>query len=186
MRTLSVFNQVSVDGYFADVNSDMSWAHKEDAEWKAFTAENAAGDSELLFGRVTYEMMAGYWPTPMAAASDPVVADQMNRLPKIVFSRTLDRATWTNTRVVTEDPATVVRGLTSEPGPPLVVMGSGTIVSQLAAAGVIGEYQLVVNPILLVRGKSIFAGLDRRLSLESTGTRTFANGNVLLRYAAAT
>jgi hypothetical protein len=66
MRKLTVFNNVSLDGYFTDSSGDMSWAHKQDPEWAAFTAENAGGEAELLFGRVTYEMMASFWPTPQA------------------------------------------------------------------------------------------------------------------------
>ena len=90
MRKLAVFNQVTLDGYFADANGDMGWAHKHDAEWNAFVAENAtADDGPLLFGRITYEMMAAYWPTPLALRNDRVVAERMNDRPKVVFSRTL-------------------------------------------------------------------------------------------------
>jgi len=66
MRKLIVFNQVSLDGYFTDVDGDMSWAHKQDAEWNAFVAENARSGGELLFGRITDELMKSYWPTPAA------------------------------------------------------------------------------------------------------------------------
>ena len=66
MPKLAVFNQVTLDGYFAAANGDMDWAHKHDAEWNAFVAENAAADGAMLFGRITYEMMASYWPTPLA------------------------------------------------------------------------------------------------------------------------
>jgi dihydrofolate reductase len=91
MRKLRVYNSVSLDGYFTDANGDMSWAHKMDPEWQAFVAENVSGGGELLFGRVTYELMASYWPTP-AAQSNPIIAERMNSLPKVVFSKTLDKA----------------------------------------------------------------------------------------------
>ncbi len=102
MRKLVAFNQVTMDGYFAGINGDISWAHKDnkDAEWNAFVADNANAGGLLLFGRVTYELMASYWPTPMALESAPVVAERMNNLPKVVFSRTLDRASWNNTKLV--------------------------------------------------------------------------------------
>lgn len=74
MRKLVVFNNVTLDGYIADRNGDMSWAHKQDAEWSGFVAENASGGGMLLFGRITYELLAGYWPTPHAIENDPVVA----------------------------------------------------------------------------------------------------------------
>ena len=106
MRKLVVFNSTSLDGYFTDANGDMSFAHHKegDAEWDAFVAGNASGGGVLLFGRKTYELMAGFWPTPAAAQMMPVVAERMNNLPKVVFSRTLDKAAWANTKLVKEDP----------------------------------------------------------------------------------
>ena len=89
MRKLSVFNSVSLDGYFTDAKGDMSWAHKSDPEFDAFTSENAKGGGTLLFGRKTYEMMVSFWPTPAAMEQMPDVAKGMNSLEKIVFSRTL-------------------------------------------------------------------------------------------------
>src|SRR5690348_4590217 len=90
MRKLCAFLQMSLDGYVADERGDIRWAKGHaDPEFQAFVEENAKGGGELVFGRVTYEMMAGYWPTPMAAQNDPVVAERMNQMPKVVFSRTL-------------------------------------------------------------------------------------------------
>jgi dihydrofolate reductase len=89
MPKLIVFNQVSLDGFISDERGDMNWAHRDDAEWREFSAENAKGDARLLFGRVTYEMMASFWPTPPAIKNLPAVATRMNSLPKIVFSKTL-------------------------------------------------------------------------------------------------
>src|SRR6059058_3068764 len=109
MRKIIVFNHVTLDGYFVDMNGDMSWAHKQDAEWNAFVADNAKGDATLLFGRITYELMASWWPTPAAIESMPVVAEQMNSLPKVVFSRTLDKVSWNNTRLAKGDLAAVIR-----------------------------------------------------------------------------
>ena len=88
MRKLIVFNMVSLDGFFVDSKGDMSWAHKHDAEWNAFVGGNASGSGVLVFGRKTYELMASYWPTPMALQNSPIVAKGMNDMPKIVFSRT--------------------------------------------------------------------------------------------------
>ena len=179
MRKLIVFNQVSLDGYFTDVDGDMSWAHKQDAEWNAFVAENAKSGGELLFGRITYELMKSYWPTPAAAKAAPVVAEQMNNLPKIVFSRTLDKASWNNTKLVGGDLAAEIRKMKNEPGEQMVIMGSGTIVSQLTAEGLIDEYQIVVNPIVLAKGRTMFEGIKRKLNLKRTKTRSFGNGERL-------
>jgi dihydrofolate reductase len=181
MRKVLVFNNVSLDGYIADEKGDMSWAHTQDPEWLAFTSENAKGQAEMLFGRVTYEMMAGWWPTPQAAQAMPDVARAMNEAPKVVFSRTLDTAAWQNTRLVKDDPVAEVRRLKAQAGSGLLVMGSGTIVSQLTGAGLVDEYELVLHPIALGRGKRMFDIRDQaRLTLMKT--RVFKNGNVVLWY----
>jgi dihydrofolate reductase len=182
MRRLVVFNHMSLDGYFVDAHGDMSWAHASDAEWNAFVQENAGGGGELLFGRITYELMASYWPTPLARENDPVVADRMNNLPKVVFSRTMDHPAWRNTKLVKGDIAAEVRKMKNEPGKDMVIFGSGTIVSQLAQAGLIDEYQIVVNPVVLGAGRTMFDGIQEKLTLKLTKTRTFGNGNFLVGY----
>jgi dihydrofolate reductase len=185
MSKLIVFNQVSVDGYFVDAKGDMGWAHKQDPEWNGFAADNAKGGGVLLFGRRTYEMMAHFWPTPAARAANAVVADQMNALPKVVFSRTLTEASWNNTRLIKGDLVAEVRKLKAETAVGLALMGSGTIVAQLTAAGLIDEYQVVVNPIILGRGRTMFEGVEQVRPLELTNTRRFSNGNVVLWYRPA-
>jgi dihydrofolate reductase len=184
MRKLVVFNQVSLDGYFVDTNGDMSWAHKckQDEEWNAFVKENAKGGGELLFGRITYELMASYWPTPLASQNDPIVAERMNNLPKVVFSRTLDKVSWKNTRLVKGDIGAEVRKMKSAPGEGMAIIGSGTIVSQLTQEGLIDEYQIVVVPIVLGTGRTMFDGVKEKQILRLTQSRTFGNGNVLLCY----
>jgi dihydrofolate reductase len=184
MRRLISFTQVTLDGYFTGRNGDLSWAHEgqQDAEWNAFVAENASGGGQLLFGRVTYELMMSYWPTPTARENDPVVAERMNNLPKVVFSRTLDKVSWSNTRLVKGDLATEVRRLKHESGEGMTILGSGSLVSQLAQAGLIDEYQIVVKPVALGEGRTMFEGITQKLRLKRTTTRTFTNGNVLLSY----
>ena len=185
MRKVIVFNQVSLDGYFTDDNNDMSWAHKHDPEWLDFVNGNAQGGGEALFGRKTYELMASYWPTPMAQQQAPIVAKAMNEMPKTVFSTTLQVATWRNTRLVKEGLAAEVRRMKEAAGPDIVIMGSGSIVAQLAQEGLIDEYQLVVNPIVLGQGRTLFEGLRKKQALRLTGNRVFQNGNVLLIYEPA-
>jgi dihydrofolate reductase len=184
MRRLTVFNQVSLDGYFVDARGDMSWAHAgtRDPEWQAFVEDNAKAAGVLVFGRITYELMAGYWPTATAARNDPVVAARMNSVPKTVFSRSLDRASWNNAKLVKTDPAAEVRRLKQEPDPDMAILGSGTIVSQLTQQRLIDEYQVVVIPVVLGHGRTMFEGLNERLPLKLTRARTFGNGNVLLCY----
>ena len=185
MRKLSVFNTVSVDGHFCDEHGDMSWAYKQDAEWESFTSNNASGDSVLLFGRITYELMAGYWPTHAASEAAPDVAEAMNALPKIVFSNTLAEPTWSNTDVVNGDIAAAVQSMKEQAGPDMVIMGSGTIVSQLTEARLIDEYQIVVSPIVLGHGRTMFEGVSEKVPLRLLESRAFENGNVVQRYEPA-
>ena len=183
MRKLSVFNQVSLDGYFVDAKGDMSWAKEDnDEEFNAFTSENAKGGGELLFGRITYEMMASFWPTPQAYQMLPDVAEQMNNLPKVVFSRTMDKASWNNTRLMKGDLISEVRKLKQEPGQDIVIMGSGTIISQLATTGLIDEYQMVMIPVVLGSGRTMFDGIGENIKLKLTNSRAFKNGKVFLCY----
>jgi dihydrofolate reductase len=180
MRKLSVFNHVTLDGYFVGVNGDFSWARhgNEDAEYSAFVAENASGGGQLLFGRVTYELMAGYWPTALADRHDPAVAAGMNRMPKVVFSRTLEQAAWSNTKLVKGDLVGEIRKMKEEPGPDLCILGSGSIVSQLALEGVIDEYQMMVDPVALGKGRTMFEGIREMLTLKLARSRAFRNGKV--------
>lgn len=181
---MGVFNNVSLDGYFVDANGDMNWAHNvsPDAEWEAFVAGNASGEGVLVFGRITYDLMASFWPTPVAAQQMPEVAEGMNNLPKVVFSRTLDKVSWNNTKLVKSDPAAEIRKMKKESGPDMVIFGSGSIISQLAPEGLIDEYQFVVIPVVLGKGRTMFDGIKGRLVLKLTNTRAFGNGIVLLSY----
>jgi dihydrofolate reductase len=185
MRKLIVFNMVSLDGFFVDGKGEMSWAHKHDAEWNAFVSGNASGSGVLVFGRITYELMASYWPTPMALQNSPVVAKGMNDMLKIVFSRTLDKASWNNTKLLHGDLATEVRKLKHESGPDMVILGSGSIVSQLAQQNLIDEYQFAFSPIVLGKGRTLFETVKDKLNLKLTTSRTFGNGTVFVCYQPA-
>ena len=185
MRKVNVFNNVSLDGFFTDAKGDMSWAHKQDEEWNAFASANASGNGELLFGRVTYDLMAAFWPTPQAAKMLPKVAAGMNAMRKTVFSRTLDTVSWQNTVLMKGDLVTEVMRMKRQPGPDIVILGSGSIVSQLTQARLIDGYQLVLNPIVVGRGRSLFETVVDTFNLTLTRTQSFRNGNVVLWYEMA-
>jgi dihydrofolate reductase len=182
MRKLIVFNFISLDGYFVDGAGGMNWAHNNDPEFKAFAEENAKGGGELLFGRMTYDLMASYWPTPAAMKNDPVVAERMNNLPKVVFSRTMDRATWNNTRLIKSNMVAEVHKMKMETGLGMVIMGSGNIISQLVTEGLIDEYQLVAVPVVLGNGRTMFEGVKKMIHLRLTKSRVFKSGYVLHCY----
>lgn len=181
MRKVIVSNLVSLDGYMAGPHGEIDW-FVVDAEFDAYARELFAGVDTLLFGRVTYELMAGYWPTPAAASEDPFVAERMNRLPKVVFSRTLARVDWENTRLVKTNPVEEVARLKREAGGDLMIFGSGTLVSALAPHELIDEYRIVLNPVVLGAGKPLFADLHQRLAFKLIRTRTFGCGDVVLYY----
>ena len=184
MPRLVVFESVTLDGYFTGENGDLSWSHREgnDPEWDEFVAGNASGGGQLLFGRKTYELMASFWPTPQAAKSFPEVAEGMNRMPKTVFSRTLEKASWSNTRLVKGGLAEEVGKMKKAPGEDIAILGSGSIVSQLAPERLIDEFQIVVNPVVLGKGRTVFEGIQKKLDLKRTKERVFRNGNVLMCY----
>lgn len=183
-RRLIVFNQVTLDGYFTGENGDLSWAHHNpgDVEWNSFVAGNMSGEGVLVFGRKTYEMMAGFWPTPMAEQFDPAMAKQMNEFEKIVFSRTLSSATWNNTKHFKGDLVNEVTKLKNEKGSDLVILGSGSIVNQLAQAGLIDEFQFVLFPIALGKGRTMFDGIPQPLNFKLKSSRAFKNGNIYICY----
>ena len=184
MRKLTVFNLVTLDGYFAGQGGDISW-HNVDEEFQELANAASNSGNTLLFGRVTYELMASYWPTPEAIKNDPIVAQGMNSATKIVFSRTLNKIDWNNTRLVKNDMLSEIRKLKQESGKDLTVLGSGSIVSQLAQERLIDEYQILLNPVVIGKGKTMFEGVKDRFSLKLTKTRVFGNGNVLLSYELA-
>lgn len=182
MRRLSVFNSISLDGYFTDANGGMSWAQRNDPEWTAYTQSNARGESMMLFGRKTYDMMNSFWPTPAAQQMMPEVAQRMNNAEKIVFSRTLKEATWANTRPISGDIIAAVRELKATAGPDMLLMGSGEIIAQLTAAKIIDQYQLVIVPVVLGAGRTMFAGVSEKVELERVESRSFGNGNTVNTY----
>ncbi len=181
MRKLFAFNLVSLDGYFEGLKRDISW-HNVDAEFNEYAVEMLNSVDTLLFGRVTYELMASYWPTPDVMKNDPIVAERMNSLPKIVFSRTLDKVEWQNTRLVKDNIEDEIKNMKKQPGKDIALLGSGSIMSEFAQHGLIDEYRIMVNPVVLGSGNPLFKGIKDRLHLKLLKTRTFRNGNVLLYY----
>lgn len=184
MARLTSFTNVTLDGFFADAKGDMQFFHKGDAEWQAFTKDNAKGGGALLFGRKTYEMMASFWPTETAKQQLPEVAEKMNGAQKFVVSRTLGSATWENTKILAGNLLSEIRKL-KENGVNVAILGSGSIVAQLTAAGLVDETTLAVHPLVLGRGKPLFAGVEQPFPLHLAKTRAFQNGNVVLTYVPA-
>jgi dihydrofolate reductase len=172
---------VTIDGFFEGPNRDISW-HNVDKEFNEFAIEQLNTTDLLIFGRVTYELMAGYWPTQQAMTNDPIVARKMNNLSKIVFSRTLKKADWNNTRLVKDNIAGEISTLKQQPGKDIAIFGSSDLISSFIQHGLIDEYRIIVNPTVLGNGKPLFKGIHNRLNLKLQKAKTFSSGNVLLYY----
>ena len=181
MRKLFSFNMVTLDGFFEGPNQDISW-HNVDAEFNEFAIEQTGTGDTLVFGRVTYQLMASYWPTPDAIKDDPVVADYMNRVPKIVVSRTLEKAEWNNTRLIKNHVAEEITKLKQQPGKDIAVFGSANLLSTLMQLDLVDEHRIMVNPVILGNGNPLFAKSKDKQNLKLIKTRVFGNGNVLLCY----
>lgn len=187
MKTLHVFENVSVDGFFAGPNGEIDWfkSVEKDPDFDAYTHGQSKSGSTLLFGRTTYEMMKSYWPTPDALKQDPEMAKVMHDSPKIVVSKSLQSVeegpNWKNVRLLRDldrDEILKVKE-TSD----ITVLGSGTIVQQLADLGLIDVVQLVVVPLVLGSGQGLFEDV-RTMNLRLQDSRGFKNGVVVLRYEA--
>jgi dihydrofolate reductase len=181
MRNLFLFMMVTLDGFFEGPDQSLDW-HNVDEEFNDFAIKQLDEIDTLLFGRVTYEGMASYWPTPAAIEDDPIVASKMNSIAKIVVSRTLEKADWENSRLVKDNIAEEVQHLKEQPGRDLAIFGSSDLTTSLLQMGLVDELRIMVAPIVLGRGKRLFAGIDRELHLQLLATTAFRSGNVLLRY----
>jgi dihydrofolate reductase len=181
MRTLYAFIVQTLDGYYEGPNREFDWPNVDD-EFYAFSVEQMRATDMLLFGRVTYEFMADYWPTEAAKEDDPAVAERMNAIPKIVFSSQLERAEWNNSRLVRGDVADEIAELKRQPGKDLGIFGSLDFTKSLIEMGLLDELRVMVHPIVLGDGHSLLRGVRERVPLRLLDSRVFESGNVLLRY----
>jgi len=183
MRTVYVFNMVTLDGFFEGPKKwEIDW-HNVDDEFNEFAIDQLHKTDVIWFGRVTYEGMAGYWPTPRAMESDPVIAGKMNSIEKVVVSKTLNKADWSNTKLIRDHVEEEMTRMKQQPGKDIAIFGSGNLASTLEASGVIDEYRLVVNPVILGSGHPLFTEMKERRHVRLLRSKTFKSGNVLLAYA---
>ena len=184
MRKLFAFNMITLDGFFEGPNQDISW-HNVDDEFNQFAIEQTGSVDTILFGRKTYEGMASYWPTEAAIKDDPIVAGLMNSLPKIVFSRTLQKAEWNNTRLIKDNIEEEILKLKGQLGKDMAVFGSADLLSTLIQMDLIDEHRIMVNPVILGSGNPLFKTISEKRKLQFVNIKTFRSGNVLLYYQPA-
>ena len=185
MRKVILSNLVTLDGFFEGPNKELDW-HIVDEEFNEYAIDLLSKVDALLFGRVTYQLMADYWPAaatnPSTPKSDLEIADKMNNLPKIVFSKTLQEVKWNNSRLVKENIAEEISKMKQQPGKDMVIFGSGSIVSTFMQHGLIDEYRIIVNPVVLGNGNPLFKGINDKQNLKLLKTRVFSSGVVILYY----
>jgi len=176
MRRVIMWDMVSVDGFFEAPGHDIGWFVFED-ELAAYIGETQLEADTLLFGRVTYEMMAAYWPS-----AEGNIATFMNGVEKFVFSRTLTSADWHRTTLLTGDAAKEVERLKQRDGGTIFVFGSADFAAGLIAKGLVDEYRLGINPVLLGNGVPLFKPGLKRTELKLTHARPLKSGVVILHY----
>lgn len=181
MGKISAFNFITLNGFLSDSNGDISW-HRHGKDENQYASDSLASGNTLLFGRKTYELMVSYWPTPMALENDPEVAKGMNEAQKIVFSSTLKKAEWKNTKVVSKNIVDWAKNAKTSSVNDMTILGSGSILTLFAQNGLIDEYLIMIDPVAIGSGDTIFSGIKHPLNLKFKNVKTFKSGVVLLSY----
>ena len=179
MRKLIMWNMLTLDGFFEGPKSwEIDWhEYVWGEELEQLSIEQSRSADMLLFGRVTYQGMAGYWSSEKGE-----IADFMNNIPKAVFSRTLEKAEWNNTRLVKENAEQEVAKLKQQPGKDLFIFGSANLSSTLMQHGLIDEYRLGITPVILGGGNPLFKLSPERMKMKLLEARPLKSGCVILRY----
>ncbi len=183
MRKLFVFMNISLDGCVEAPGHDISWAHGADSE--PFAREQGPQVETILFGRRTYEMMSSFWPSPEAAEMAPETARFMGEKQKLVASHSDFEPGWRNVSVLTGDVVGQVRKLKEGPGGAIAIFGSNTLCTSLVDAGLIDEFQMMLNPVVLGAGTPLFSGLAAHAQLALAEARALPSGAVFLTYTRA-
>jgi dihydrofolate reductase len=186
MRKVKLQMQLSLDGLVSGAEGQMDWLVPDwDDTLKNYIAELTNSADTFLMGRATGEAMAVYWPTvpgnPESKEEEKWMAEKLNRFPKIVFSRTVTRINWTNTRVA-NDIVEEVKELKREPGKDIIIFGGASIVSSFIRQNLIDEYHLFINPVIIGRGKPIFKDVNEAMNLEMVKLTQSCTGIVILHY----
>ena len=189
MRKLNYIMHISLDGYYADASNNMHWVHMDDyiGDWVDKVISNS---DTALYGRVTHEMMAAFWPTaedlpnPKNSRHIGQHARWIKTAKKIVVTKTLNNHTWENTEVIRGDVVKAINDLKQQPGKDVVMLGSATLAQSLISHNLIDDYWLTINPITLGGGHSLFKQ-SLKLKLIDPDTQLFPNGSIGVHYRPA-
>lgn len=186
MRKVVLFAHISLDGFAGDVNGGLNFL-SYDEELQNYAGELVKTVGAPLYGKTTYQLMEGYWPTvlnnPDADKHALEHAKWVHDIPKIVFSTTLDSVSWNNTTLIRDNVAEEVNRLKQEPGKDLVIFGSPGLAKTFMNLGLIDEYKLTLHPVILGNGISLFDSNATFNSLKLLETKTLGSGVVTLHYS---
>jgi len=180
MRKLIMWNIMTLDGYFeGNQNWDLSF---HDSVWgqelEKLSLDQLHSADSLIFGRVTYEGMAAYW-----IKAEGEIADLMNRIPKVVFSKTLKSAEWNNTTLISENAADEIKKLKVKSGKDLYVFGSANLSETFINDNLFDEYRIGIAPVILGSGRPLFRQANSPKNLSLVSTQQLSTGEVILKYA---
>jgi len=178
MRKITSFIFQSLNGFYKGADEDISW-HVHSEEGNEYSEKEMQADNILLFGSVTYELMYNFWPTKSAYEHFPVVAERMNSSEKIVLSNSLKKSEWNNTSIISGDTVQKIRELKSTKGKDITILGSGKVVRSLTDAVLIDEYKIMIDPVALGEGTSIFSGIKNNADLKFKSLNTFSKSGVI-------
>jgi dihydrofolate reductase len=187
MRRVIVSMNVTLDGFMAGAKGELDWHFPLwNKEMSSYACEQLHDVDTILLGRVSYQTMARYWPYAafyLTGTSDDIeFAHMMNNHNKIVFSKTLEKVEWNNSRLIRDNIQEEISLLKQQRGKDMIIYGSGSIVQTFTRLGLIDEYRIWMHPVVITRGKSLFKSVRNNLNLKLTQTRTFSSGVVLLHY----
>lgn len=180
MGKLNSFTFITLDGYYKNAFDNTSW-HQHSEEAAKFSEESLASGNTLLFGRKTYEMMAGFWPSPMAKELFPKVAESMNQADKLVISNSLSQTNWENSQLLPNDWLEEIEKRKENTN--ITLLGSGSILKQLAEADLIDQFQFLIDPIVIGNGSSIFKDIMNPIHFNLLDSKIFRDGSILITYS---
>lgn len=187
MKKVVLFMHLSLDGYAAGPNGEMDWINVDENLFD-YAATRTNQSDTALYGRVTYELMEGYWPTaadqPNASRHDIEHSAWYKDVNKVIVSRTMKNKTLPKTRIISENVSKEIRGLKEGTGSEIIIFGSPTLAHSLMEDNLIDDYWLFVNPIILGKGLQLFKTIDRTIKLKLVTSKTFESGVTCLHYEA--
>ena len=185
MRKVILNMMVSLDGFMEGPDKELDW-HVVDDEFNEYGISVLNAVDTILFGRVTYQFFENYWP---AAAKDPgtskidlEIAEKINNINKIVFSTTLKDVEWENSKLLKNVIPDEINKLKQESGKDMVIFGGAGIAQSFINLNLIDEYRIIVNPVVLGKGKTLFENINKKFKLKLMKTKVFNSGVVILYY----